>query len=273
MQVSNVISQNSKTIRQDYTYRYTTLVRIEDTKSGLTVARSSDRLFAIYDDTELTGQLSPFGCFANLVGKTSECYDEHSMVCLQHSVYLLGVYGDGLQLARIALHDIGKSEAAYVFWQSDYCNFSLPGDTSRLLPFSKSYLQGSFSTGSLFYSPFFETFILVYMNTDADSTLYVRYLDLNTLLCADNGTAWQRGGINGRGIKKEDTEAIFHYQWSDSQVLVRTPVPADGKYNTSIDTTIRIGCIAMVASTRTCEVHGWDTKSLQKLMQAAMGSI
>ena len=230
VQVSNITSHNSKTVQQEYTYQYTTLAKIEDTKSGLTAARSSDRLFV--NDTELSGRLSPFGCFANLVGKTSECYDELLTVCLQHFVYLLGVYGDGLQLARLPLHDIGKPESAYEFWQSEYCNFSLPGDTSKLSPASKSYLQGSFSTGSLFYSPFFETFILVYMNADADSTLYVRYLDLNILLCAGNGNIWQKGGINGQGVQKRDAEAIIHYQWSDSQVLVKTPVPADNaKYN------------------------------------------
>ena len=40
------------------------------------------------------------------------------------------------------------------------------------------------------------------------------------------------GCINRQGVKKEDAEAIIHYQWSDSQVLVKTPVPADGtKYS------------------------------------------
>ena len=282
VRVSNVTSENSKTIQQDYTYQYTTLAMLDDTKSGLAVARSSDRLFAIDSHTELSGKLSPFGCFANLGGKTSECYNEHFLVCRQHFVYLLGVYGDGLQLARLPLHDIGKSESAYEFWQSEYCNFSLPGDSSKLLPSSKSYLQGSFSTGSVFYNPFSETFVLVYMNANADSTLYVRYLDLNIPLCAGNGTVWQKAASIGKVSKKKMlkpsfiTSGLTRRFWSRlrCQRMVRSTVMQVWRtQNTSIDSTIRIGCIPMVASTRTCEVHGWDKTSLLKLMLAAMGSI
>jgi hypothetical protein len=47
---------------------------------------------------------------------------------------------------------------------------------------SNIYLAGSLSSLSTFYSPFLKTFLLVYFNGKVDSTFYIRYLDLETLV-------------------------------------------------------------------------------------------
>jgi hypothetical protein len=186
--------------------------------------RLVDRLFAANDTGKPAGDFAPFGCFASIIGRASQCYNGESTACRQRHIFLLGVWDDGLQLARLPLQDISKFEDAYDFWQSDSCTFSPKGDTFNLST-ATSYLQGSFSSGSVFYSPIFKTFLMVYMTADADSTIYVRYLDLNALSCTSNSTSWQKGGINGHGITMEDAEAIIHYQWSNSQVLFKTPIP------------------------------------------------
>lgn len=232
VQVSNTTNRNTKTVQQIYTYQYTTVYKIEDTKSGVVATRLVDSLFAANDDTKPSGEFAPFGCFAASVGKASKCYETGS-VCHQRSVYLLGAWGDGLQLARLSLQDLSKSEDAYSFWQSESCTFSAVGSTSKFSPFTTSYLQGSFSSGSISYSPFFRTFLMVYMTADADSTLCLRYLDLDVLSCTSNNTIWQQGGINGQGIAMEDAEAITHYAWSDPQILFKTPIQTDSmlRYN------------------------------------------
>ena len=90
------------------------------------------------------------------------------------------------------------------------------------------YLPGSFSSGSIFYSPYFYTFIMVYFNKLVDSTFYIRYLQLDSPL--GNESTWTVGGKDGKGIVAEDTEALVKYGWSAEQRLYASP-PGPGGFN------------------------------------------
>jgi hypothetical protein len=52
------------------------------------------------------------------------------------------------------------------------------------------------------------TLALVYFNDKADSTFYIRYFDLETLVC--HAKLWFKGGKYGKGPQAEDVEAVFH---------------------------------------------------------------
>ena len=223
VKVGNATNQDAAANRLIYTYLYTTLIQIEDSQSEIVATRLVSSLFAVHDQTTGSEQATAYGCFAAIIGKASQHYDEQYTRCSQRSIYLLGASGNGMQLARVSLQDVSKSEEAYEFWQPQSCNFTLAGDTLSLSDSSSSYLRGSFSSGSVFYSPFFETFLMIYMNADADSTFYLRYLDLDRLSCTGNSSVWQEGGINAKGITGEDAEAIIHYEWSEPQTMFVTP--------------------------------------------------
>ena len=142
-------------------------------------------------------------------------------------VYLLGVTTYGLQLARVGINDL-TTYAKYTFWNPQHHNFSLIPPNPSIRNPTQIYLPGSFSSGSVFYSPYFETFIMAYFNKMADSTFYIRYLQLEVPLAED--LTWPAGGKNGKGIIAEDTEALVKYAWSAEQVLFRSP-PGPGGFN------------------------------------------
>ena len=76
--------------------------------------------------------------------------------------------------------------------------------------------------------PYFRTFIMVYFNKLADSTFYIRYLDLDQPYGGD--PTWIIGGKRGKGIIQEDAEAIVKYAWSPQQQLYISP-PGKGGFN------------------------------------------
>jgi hypothetical protein len=100
VKVSNSTARNAKASQQNFTYQYTTLVKIEDTKSGITALRIVDSLFA---HSESSAEAISYGCFATIVGKASECYDVYPKPCSARSIYLFGAGADGVHLARISL--------------------------------------------------------------------------------------------------------------------------------------------------------------------------
>ena len=79
-----------------------------------------------------------------------------------------------------------------------------------------------------FAGPYYKTFIMVYFNKLADSTFYIRYLDLDQPFRGD--PIWVAGGKGGKGIVQEDAEAIVKYTWSPQQNLYVSS-PGKGGFN------------------------------------------
>ena len=146
----------------------------------------------------------------------------------QHDMYLLGTTESGLQLAQVGLKDISAFDK-YTFFNPKRCRSSKTPPPLDLSDLEQVYLPGSFLSGSVFYSPYFGTFLMIYFNKLADSTFYVRYLNLEDPLVDEK--FWARGGKNGKGISAEDAEALVKYAWSSEQKLYASPPGKDGGFN------------------------------------------
>ncbi len=195
-----------------------TLITITAPKSGPVAARQGD---LIIPGTEVA-----YGGFSSILGykSTDTATDKDSG---DRDVYLLGMTAAGLQLARAGMNDLSDF-AKYSFWNPQGLSFSSRPPKSNLQDASQIYLPGTFSSGSVFYSPYFNTFIMIYFNKMVDSTFYARYLQLNSPLGQD--PTWIVGGNNGKGIEAEDAEALIRYTWSAEQKLYASP-PGPGGFN------------------------------------------
>lgn len=195
-----------------------TLVSITAPKSGPVAARQGDLV--------IPGTQVAFGGFAALLGSPSTNISEQSDTN-ECDLYLLGMTNAGLQLARVNINDL-ITYSKYEFFQPHNLNFTETPPDPNLTNYEQVYLAGTFSSGGVFYSPYFLTFVMVYFNKMTDSTFYIRYLDLNTPLSSD--PVWIRGGNNGTGIVHEDAEALVKYAWSTEQVLYKSS-PGPGGFN------------------------------------------
>lgn len=196
-----------------------TLISITAPHSGPVAARQ--------DDLIIPGTEVAYGGFSSVLGyqSTDTATDQYSR---NRDVYLLGMTVSGLQLARVGMNDLNDF-SKYTFWNPQGQNFSTSPPSPSLQDAATIYLPGTFSSGSVFYSPFFKTFITVYFNKMADSTFYVRYLQLDSPLGQD--ATWIVGGKNGKGIEAEDAEALVKYTWSAEQKLYASvPGPAGFNY-------------------------------------------
>ena len=195
-----------------------TLITITAPSSGPVATRQGD---LIIPGTEVA-----YGGFSSILGykSTDTATDKDSG---SRDVYLLGMTGSGLQLARVGMNDLSDF-SKYTFWNPQGQNFSTSPPTPSLQDTARIYLPGTFSSGSVFYSPYFETFIMVYFNKMVDSVFYVRYLQLNGPLGQD--ATWVVGGKNGKGIEAEDAEALIKYTWSAEQKLYAS-TPGPGGFN------------------------------------------
>lgn len=195
-----------------------TLISITAPSSGPIATRQGD---LVIPGTEVA-----FGGFSTLLGSVStDVIGDTKDV--ERDVYLLGMTVGGLQLARVGLNDI-RAYDRYTFFDSKTLSFTTDSPSSEGSDRGNVYLQGTFSSGSLFYSPYFSTFIMIYFNKLADSTFYIRYLDMD--LPAGNDAIWSRGGKYGEGIQAEDVEALVKYAWSPQQKLYESP-PGNGGFN------------------------------------------
>ena len=194
-----------------YLQKGVTLLEIQATPSGTQASRLVDTLF--------TSQHIPYGTFAALVGIPIE---ERTF-----TIYLLGKTITGLQLARAKNNGLSKL-SSYEYFRPYDCTFAEGAPSINDSNVENLYLAGSFSSGSVFYSPVFKTFLLIYFNDWADSTFYVRYLDLDNITCSAKD--WVKGGKKGRGIQAADVESLFRYTWSPEQVLYKSP-PGPRGYN------------------------------------------
>ena len=203
---------------KEYQARGMTLITITAPSSGPVAARQGD---LIIPGTEVA-----YGGFSSVLGykSTDTATDKDSG---NRDVYLLGMTASGLQLARVGMNDLSDF-SKYTFWDPQGQNFSTKPPSPNLQDAAQIYLPGTFSSGSVFYSPYFKTFIMVYFNKMVDSTFYVRYLQLDGPLGQD--ATWIIGGKNGKGIEAEDAEALVRYTWSAEQTLYVSP-PGPGGFN------------------------------------------
>ena len=169
----------------------------------------------------------PYGDFASLVGRPS-LDTAPSRSEDDRDVYLLGVADGGLQLARVALGEMGIMSGYSYFLRGD-SEFSHESPNYRVANWNGAYISGTFASGDVFFSPYFKTFIMVYFNKMGDSTFYIRFLDLGQPLDYQSDT-WVQQGKYGRGIDAEDVEALVHYSWSTEQLLYKS-MPDKGGFN------------------------------------------
>lgn len=167
-----------------------------------------------------------FGGFATLLGSASTDKSE-KRERNEPDVYLLGMAKGGLQIARVGLNKIERFHEYEHFNLKDM-KFSSEAPSLDLDDERQIYLPGTFSSGNVFYSPYFSTFIMIYFNKMVDSTFYIRYLDLDAPIGIDR--IWTTGGKSGQGIEAEDVEALVRYAWSPQQTLYTSP-PGPGGYN------------------------------------------
>ena len=193
-----------------------TLVALTAPKNGPVAIRQGD---LIIPGTEVA-----FGGFSTLMGfkSTSTTQD---MDAGDRDIYLLGMTNSGLQLARVGINDM-KAYGKYVFYDPETRSFSTTSPDPSLKDPKRIYLPGTFSSGSIFYSPYFSTFVMIYFNKMVDSTFYMRYLNLDSPLGAD--PIWVTAGKNGEGVMHEDAEALVKYAWSPEQKLWVSPTSKGG---------------------------------------------
>lgn len=194
---------------KEYQARGMTLITITALVSGPIATRLGDLV--------IPGQEIAYGGFATLLGFVSSAAGETSG---DRDVYTIGTTRGGLQLARVGLNDITDFNK-YSFFDPKSLHFLTKPPPLSLTDSSQIYLPGSFSSGNIFFSPYFGTFILIYFNKFVDSTFYIRFLDLDDP--RENDVVWTEGGKNGQGIRPEDVEALVKYEWSPEQKLYASP--------------------------------------------------
>ncbi|KAF1982719.1 hypothetical protein K402DRAFT_424293 [Aulographum hederae CBS 113979] len=160
-----------------------------------------------------------YGGFASIIGSPSVASSDDGQVSGEPDVYLFGMDAHGLQLARVPLSQIGEVDRFH-YYHSSHSRFTDRPHAPQSKEHSDVYLAGTFSSGAIFFSPCYHTFLLVYFNKIADSTFWIRYLDLEAPISPS--TIWRKGGKNGEGIRAVDAEALVMYRWSEQQILYRS---------------------------------------------------
>ncbi|KAL8925216.1 MAG: hypothetical protein Q9172_002321 [Xanthocarpia lactea] len=201
---------------KEYQARGMTLISIVASSSGPIADRQGDLI--------ISGLQVPYGGFSSLLGYTDSAKPQNLD---DRDAYLFGMTEAGLQLARA---NVGKLTdfSKYSFWDPTQLKFIRSPPKLDDMDYKKIYLPGTFSSGSIFYSPYFNTFLMIYFNKMVDSTFRIRFLDLNTPVGVD--PIWPKQGKHGKGIAPEDVEALVRYAWSPEQELYKSP-PAKGGFN------------------------------------------
>lgn len=204
-----------------YNARGMTLISITAPSSGPVATRQVE--------LGIAGTEVGFGGFATLLGSAStDKKSEERRERNEPDVYLLGMATGGLQIARVGLNKIESFDEYEHFNPKDGGKFSSKAPSLDLDDETQIYLPGTFSSGNVFYSPYFSTFIMIYFNKLVDSTFYIRYLNLDAPIGIDK--IWITGGKNGQGIEAEDVEGLVRYSWSPQQTLYISS-PGPGGYN------------------------------------------
>ncbi|KAI4207279.1 MAG: hypothetical protein LQ346_000647 [Caloplaca aetnensis] len=201
---------------KQYQARGMTLIGVSTSSNGPVAKRQGDLI--------IWGTEVAYGGFSSLLGYTSTANPQDLD---KRDIYLFGITGAGLQLAR-ARAEVLTDFSKYRFWDPVRLEFINTPPRLDEKDYRKIYLPGSFTYGSIYFSPYFNTFIMVYFNKFVDSTFRIRYLDLNNPVGDD--PFWPKRGKHGQGIAPEDIEALVKYAWSPEQELYRSP-PGKGGFN------------------------------------------
>ncbi|KAL8984079.1 MAG: hypothetical protein Q9205_001855 [Flavoplaca limonia] len=201
---------------KEYQARGMTLISIAASSSGPSVDRQGDLI--------ISGLQVAYGGFSSVLGYTGTAKPQDLNA---RDVYLFGMTEAGLQLARASVGHL-TDFSHYSFWDPTQLEFDQKPPKLDEKDIQKIYLPGTFSSGSIFYSPYFNTFLMIYFNKYVDSTFRIRFLDLNTPVGDD--PIWPKQGKRGKGIVPEDVEALVKYAWSPEQELYKSP-PAKGGFN------------------------------------------
>ncbi|KAL9008502.1 MAG: hypothetical protein Q9173_006379 [Seirophora scorigena] len=210
------VDSKPKNPSKRYQARGMTLISISSSSKGPIATRHGDLI--------ISGNEIAYGGFTSLLGYTSTANPQDLD---KRDVYLLGTTDGGLQLAR-ARQEVLTDFSKYRFWDPVELKFINTPPKVNEKEYKKIYLPGSFTYGSIFYSPYFNTFIMVYFNKFVDSTFRIRFLDLNNPVGQDPN--WPKLGKHGEGIAPEDIEALVKYGWSPEQELYKSP-PGKGGFN------------------------------------------
>ncbi|KAI4094636.1 MAG: hypothetical protein LQ344_002107 [Seirophora lacunosa] len=210
------VDSKPKNPSKRYQARGMTLISISASSKGPIATRHGDLI--------ISGNEIAYGGFTSLLGYTST---ENPQDLDKRDVYLLGITDGGLQLAR-ARQEVLTDFSKYRFWDPVELKFINTPPKVNEKDYKKIYLPGSFTYGSIFYSPYFNTFVMIYFNKFVDSTFRIRFLDLNNPVGQD--PIWPKLGKHGEGIAPEDIEALVKYGWSPEQELYKSP-PGKGGFN------------------------------------------
>jgi len=87
-----------------------------------------------------------------------------------------------------------------------------------------TFLNGTFSSGNLFFSEFYQTFLIVYFNRLVDNSFYIRYLDRQhpLYILKEGRIQYDAGWPINKTLTADDVEAIGHYTWSSQYKLYET---------------------------------------------------
>jgi hypothetical protein len=130
-------------------------------------------------------------------------------------IYFLGnnVY-KSILVSRVDADSVNE-KTAYEYWNGSEWTSSMPDPTNA----PGSIMQGSFSSGDIFYSPYHRTYIFIYMNNFIDNTFYYRYLKAPSAVSPPSDAT-----------DEDSVEAIVKYEWSEEQTLLKVPAGPTGKY-------------------------------------------
>ena len=104
----------------------------------------------------------------------------------------------------------------YQFWQDGSWSSVMPGPSS-----TDYFLAGNFMDVDIFYSPRHLTFMAVYMTTWVDNTFYYQYLQTSSAI---------RPSFAGGAVGSDYVENLVQAQWSQQQILYKTPSSLSGQF-------------------------------------------
>lgn len=155
------VDSEQKDPSKEYQFRGLTLITISVSQHGPMASRVVN---LVIPKTEI-----PFGGFAALYGY--QAADPHDgSVSNRRDLYLFGIASNGMQLAKVDIEN-AEDYSQYSFYNPRLVDFVTTAPNLDLSSAAELYLAGSFSSGNVFYSCYFHTYILLYLNTFADSTV------------------------------------------------------------------------------------------------------
>ena len=125
-----------------------TLLSITAPKNGPVARRAVDQIIP-------NGQV-PFGGFATLMGISQDPKDlssTNSNSTPPNVLYIFGIAEHGIQLARVLLQNVA-SFTKWTFFDPQKKTFVSTAPAINEADASKIYLEGSFSSGNIFYSKY-----------------------------------------------------------------------------------------------------------------------